>query len=86
MIHIPTYACLISTCSYQFGYAAEYNGVDLVDDSLNSVIVVVIQYRLGVFGISVASYYNVIHLTLALGFLPGNEIKAQGALNAGLRE
>ncbi|KAI9457054.1 Alpha/Beta hydrolase protein [Boletus coccyginus] len=53
---------------YGLGYAAQYNGVDLVADSLNTVVVVVvIQYRLGAFG-----------------FLSGNEIKAQGALNAGL--
>ncbi|KAG8212817.1 Alpha/Beta hydrolase protein [Butyriboletus roseoflavus] len=52
---------------YEAGYAAEYNGADLVADSLNTVIVVIIQYRLGAFG-----------------FLSSNEVKAQGALNAGL--
>ncbi|KAG9316092.1 Alpha/Beta hydrolase protein [Chiua virens] len=52
---------------YEAGYAAEDNGADLLADSLNTMVVVVIQYRLGAFG-----------------FLSGNEIKAQGALNAGL--
>ncbi|KAF8442075.1 Alpha/Beta hydrolase protein [Boletus edulis BED1] len=52
---------------YEEGYAAWYNGADLIIDSLNTVVVVVIQYRLGAFG-----------------FLAGNEVKAQGALNAGL--
>ncbi|KAG6372175.1 Alpha/Beta hydrolase protein [Boletus reticuloceps] len=52
---------------YEAGYAAMYNGADLLIDSLNTVVVVVIQYRLGAFG-----------------FLAGNEVKAGGALNAGL--
>ncbi|KAG6372185.1 Alpha/Beta hydrolase protein [Boletus reticuloceps] len=63
--HISTY--LMSKCSYEAGYAAWYNGADLLIDSLNTVVVVVIQYRLGAFG-----------------FLAGNEVKAGGALNAGL--
>ncbi|KAH0833387.1 Alpha/Beta hydrolase protein [Lanmaoa asiatica] len=52
---------------YEAGYAGEYNGADLVADSFNTMVVVVIQYRLGAFG-----------------FLSSNEVKAQGALNAGL--
>ncbi|KAF8124709.1 Alpha/Beta hydrolase protein [Boletus edulis] len=52
---------------YEAGYAAMYNGADLLIDSLNTMVVIVIQYRLGAFG-----------------FLAGNEVKAQGALNAGL--
>ncbi|KAG8212819.1 Carboxylesterase [Butyriboletus roseoflavus] len=35
---------------YEAGYAAEYNGADLLADSLNTMVVVVIQYRLGAFG------------------------------------
>ena len=72
-----------------YGYAAQYDGTDLVNDSLNTVVVVVIQYRLGAFGMLTASEANIISsvgLILALGFLSGNEIKDQGALNAGLRE
>ncbi|KAJ6609463.1 Alpha/Beta hydrolase protein [Mycena sp. CBHHK59/15] len=35
---------------YAFGSASEYNGSDLVQESDNQVVVVVIQYRLGLFG------------------------------------
>ena len=88
MIKVFLGAYLISQCSYEYGYAAEYDGADLVADSLNTVIAVVIQYRLGAFGM---------HSTLRLapfrhclirftGFLSGNEVKARGALNAGLRK
>ena len=41
---------LISECSYVAGYAAEFNGADLLGDSLNTMVIVVIQYRLGAFG------------------------------------
>ena len=41
---------LISECSYVSGYAAEFNGADLLGDSLNTMVVVVIQHRLGAFG------------------------------------
>ena len=71
------------------GYAAEYNGANLVADSLNTMVVVVIQYRLGAFGVPPRSEAHIISpvgLIPALGFLSGNEIKVQGALNAGLRE
>ncbi|KAF8442079.1 Carboxylesterase [Boletus edulis BED1] len=61
---------------YAWGYAATYNGADLLIDSLNTVVVVVIQYRLGAFDMSL--------LRMLTGFLAGNEVKAQGALNAGL--
>ena len=83
------HAYLISKCSYESGYAAEYNGADLVADSLNTMVVVVIQYRLGAFGMPPRSEAHIISsvgLIPALGFLSGNEIKVQGALNAGLRE
>ncbi|EIW84339.1 alpha beta-hydrolase [Coniophora puteana RWD-64-598 SS2] len=52
---------------YEAGYAAEFPGNDLLIDSDNQMVVVVMQYRLGVFG-----------------FLSSNEIKAGGAVNAGL--
>ncbi|KAF7346433.1 Carboxylic ester hydrolase [Mycena sanguinolenta] len=54
---------------YAIGSASQYNGADLVQDSNNQVVVVVIQYRLGLFG-----------------FLAGQEMKDDGALNAGLRQ
>ncbi|KAJ7470993.1 Alpha/Beta hydrolase protein [Mycena latifolia] len=52
---------------YLAGAANMYNGEDLVRQSNRGIVVVVIQYRLGVFG-----------------FLPGAEVKKNGALNAGL--
>ncbi|KAF8158914.1 alpha beta-hydrolase [Mycena galopus ATCC 62051] len=52
---------------YTLGSASQFNGADLVQESNNQVVVVVIQYRLGLFG-----------------FLPGQQIKEGGALNAGL--
>ncbi|EGN99361.1 hypothetical protein SERLA73DRAFT_152978 [Serpula lacrymans var. lacrymans S7.3] len=52
---------------YEAGYAAQYDGADLVMNSHNGVIAIVIQYRLGAFG-----------------FLSSDEVKAGGALNAGL--
>ncbi|KAJ6585081.1 alpha beta-hydrolase [Mycena capillaripes] len=52
---------------YALGSASQYNGADLVQESNNEVVVVIIQYRLGLFG-----------------FLAGQEIKDDGALNAGL--
>jgi len=75
--------------SYELGYAAQYNGSDLVADSSNTVIVVIIQYRLGAFGTTPwlgGLHYRVSWSDSCIGFLSGNEIKAQGALNAGLRE
>ncbi|KZP26483.1 alpha beta-hydrolase [Athelia psychrophila] len=52
---------------YVSGSVAAYPQTDLTVDSGNNAIVVLIQYRLGVFG-----------------FLSGPEVKANGALNAGL--
>ncbi|KAJ6585083.1 Alpha/Beta hydrolase protein [Mycena capillaripes] len=52
---------------YVLGSASEYNGAELVQESNNEVVVVVIQYRLGLFG-----------------FLAGQQVKDNGALNAGL--
>ncbi|KAJ7122163.1 Alpha/Beta hydrolase protein [Mycena epipterygia] len=52
---------------YLAGGASSYNGEDLIRQSNRGIVVVVIQYRLGVFG-----------------FLPGAEVKKNGALNAGL--
>ena len=31
-----------------------YNGADLIADSLNTMVVIVIQYRLGAFGMTLA--------------------------------
>ncbi|KAJ7503347.1 Alpha/Beta hydrolase protein [Mycena galericulata] len=52
---------------YLAGQASGYNGEDIINQSNRGLVVVIIQYRLGVFG-----------------FLPGAEVKQNGALNAGL--
>ncbi|KAJ7692062.1 Alpha/Beta hydrolase protein [Mycena rosella] len=52
---------------YLAGQASAYNGEDVIDQSNRGIVLVIIQYRLGVFG-----------------FLPGAEVKKNGALNAGL--
>ncbi|KAJ8083128.1 hypothetical protein PM082_008997 [Marasmius tenuissimus] len=52
---------------YIAGSAAGFHGSDLISQSNNGVVVVVIQYRLGLFG-----------------FLSGNAVHSDGALNAGL--
>ncbi|KAJ8083149.1 hypothetical protein PM082_009018 [Marasmius tenuissimus] len=52
---------------YILGSTSGYDGGDLISQSKGGVVVVTIQYRLGVFG-----------------FLAGNEVHADGSLNAGL--
>ncbi|KAK1229855.1 hypothetical protein PQX77_007073 [Marasmius sp. AFHP31] len=52
---------------YLLGSTSGYEGADLISQSKGGVVVVTIQYRLGVFG-----------------FLAGNEVHANGTLNAGL--
>ncbi|KAF7335518.1 COesterase domain-containing protein [Mycena venus] len=56
---------------YLAGAASSFNGEDIIQQSNRGVVVVLIQYRLGVFG----------------KWLPsGGAVKANGALNAGLRK
>ncbi|THV05588.1 alpha/beta-hydrolase [Dendrothele bispora CBS 962.96] len=52
---------------YIAGSASDFPGSDLINESDRQVVVVTIQYRLGLFG-----------------FLAGQEVKDNGALNAGL--
>ncbi|KAK1234054.1 hypothetical protein PQX77_002748 [Marasmius sp. AFHP31] len=52
---------------YIAGNASRYDGSDLISRSHSGIVVVVIQYRLGLFG-----------------FLSGNAVYSNGALNAGL--
>ncbi|THV05587.1 alpha/beta-hydrolase [Dendrothele bispora CBS 962.96] len=52
---------------YIIGSASDFPGSDLITESDRQVVVVTIQYRLGLFG-----------------FLAGQEVKDNGALNAGL--
>ncbi|KZT64879.1 alpha/beta-hydrolase [Daedalea quercina L-15889] len=52
---------------YIAGAASTFTGQDIIKESDYSVVTVIIQYRLGLFG-----------------FLPGSEVQANGALNAGL--
>jgi hypothetical protein len=66
------------------GSASEYNGAELVQESNNEVVVVVIQYRLGLFGKLCLQYFE-FFLLFPQGFLAGQQVKEDGALNAGLR-
>lgn len=68
MSYIFPFSDLIISGGYVGGSASTFDGNDLLRESGNGVVVVIIQYRLGLFG-----------------FLPGAQVKAQGALNAGLR-
>ncbi|KAJ7470971.1 Alpha/Beta hydrolase protein [Mycena latifolia] len=52
---------------YLAGQASAYTGEDVINQSNRGIVLVIIQYRLGLFG-----------------FLPGAEVKKNGALNAGL--
>ncbi|KAJ7505614.1 Alpha/Beta hydrolase protein [Mycena galericulata] len=52
---------------YLSGSSDAYDGQNLIQQSNRGIVVVTIQYRLGLFG-----------------FLPGSEVKQNGALNAGL--
>jgi carboxylesterase type B len=74
------------TGRYILGSASQYNGAELVQESNREVVVVVIQYRLGLFGnhTFLASKQK-FTLNLLQGFLAGQQIKDGGALNAGLR-
>lgn len=68
--------------------AATEPTADLISDSLGSVVVVQIQYRLGAFG--EYSDHRIIYIFVHFdfrhaGFLAGEQVKANGALNAGLR-
>ncbi|KAF7343233.1 Carboxylic ester hydrolase [Mycena venus] len=52
---------------YFLGSSSQFRGTDLIAQSNRGVVVVIVQYRLGLFG-----------------FLAGNKVKKNGALNAGL--
>ena len=65
-----------------------YDGTDLINDAGGDVVVVVIQYRLALFGQCLIvrieiGCRDVHHYT---GFMGGSEMKQKGALNAGLRK
>jgi hypothetical protein len=74
---------------YIQGSANLYNGADLILDSNYGVITVVIQYRLGLFGMSLlfplGFKYILRCIHYRLGFLSGEAVKEGGAPNAGLR-
>ncbi|OJA14238.1 hypothetical protein AZE42_11559 [Rhizopogon vesiculosus] len=69
---------------YIYGGAVGTEGTDLILHANYGVIVVSIQYRLGVFGMS-SPFLCVLKCThCGLGFLAGEAVKKGGALNAGL--
>ena len=71
---------------YIAGNISASPGGDLVNDADGGVVVVEIQYRLGLFG-QHDSHFNSNRVSSFIsGFLAGSQIKDKGALNAGLRE
>jgi len=72
--------------SYLAGDASDYQGSDLINEANGGVVVVTVQYRLGGFGkaCSTIKYPHSHKMTLSSGFLAGEKVKADGALNAGL--
>jgi len=72
---------------YILGSANLYNGADLIINSNYGVITVVIQYRLGLFGMPLLFLpgFKCRCIHSRLGFLSGEAVKEGGALNAGLR-
>jgi hypothetical protein len=59
----------------------------VIKEAGGGIVVVNMHYRLGIFGksyflISLRCVYDVLFV---IGFLAGSEVKAKGALNAGLR-
>jgi hypothetical protein len=74
---------------YIQGSANLYNGADLIMDSNYGVITVVIQYRLGLFGMPLLSplgFKCILRcMHCRLGFLSGEAVKEGGTSNAGLR-
>ena len=63
---------------------ATFNGWEIVKNGDWEVVVVEMQYRLGVFGQFAASRLSPIFSHFMAGFLAGQEMKDKGALNAGL--
>lgn len=66
-----------------------YHGSDLLQQANNEVVAVIIQYRLGLFGISSPipisiSRYVIFTNPKYPGFLAGKNVKENGDLNAGL--
>ena len=71
---------------YIAGNVSASPGGDLVNDADGGVVVVEIQYRLGLFG-QHDSRFNSNRVSYFIsGFLAGSQVKDKGALNAGLRE
>lgn len=72
--------------SYVEGDITLYTGQNLVTETNGGVVVVEIQYRLGLFGIFLLLVRLKFLNAVKTGFLAGSEVKDKGALNAGLRK
>jgi carboxylesterase type B len=74
---------------YIGGAASSYNGADLIKESNHGVVTVLVQYRLGLFGMCLLLPLVFKHtlrcIHCRLGFLSGEAVKEGGALNAGIR-
>ncbi|KAJ7442654.1 Alpha/Beta hydrolase protein [Mycena latifolia] len=74
---------IVPAVRYVFGSASDFNGAELVQESNREVVVVVLQYRLGLF--SKDSCYARQQQSLtgpSPGFFAGQQVKDGGALNA----
>jgi hypothetical protein len=66
---------------------ADSTGEDLVHNANDEIVAVLIQYRLGLFGmLSLPIRLPQEGPEFLSGFLPGSEVKNNGDLNAGIRE
>lgn len=72
--------------SYVQGDARNLTGDDLVREAGGGIVVVTLEYRLGIFGERSATVVTSIDSDSRPGFLAGQQVKQKGALNLGLRK
>ncbi|KLO13416.1 cephalosporin esterase [Schizopora paradoxa] len=70
---------------YADGGAVGFDGSDLIREAGGGIVAVEVQYRLGLFGtLSLVPHVLLLFIDSIEGFIPGQEIKKNGALNLGL--